>query len=253
MSIEHLGASEAIGSAGRTADGFNRSILEQLEHVEYRRVSSGEDLESVYRLRYDSFLRAGMVKEDASHMLSDRWDDLPNSFRFAVYYDGNLMSTVRIHYIEKAFPYSPAYDTFPEALAERVDNGGTFIDVSRFAAFGNTGPSTLAIPFLSMRLVTLAGLFFSKADVLYAIKPEHSAFYRRSFSAHCIAGPKMFPGLVVPRFLYETPSGDNRRRVLDRFPFMRGTRSEQRMLFGDQAASAPLTVLPTAKYAHESA
>jgi hypothetical protein len=253
VSSELLEVEEAGGSTGRTADGFNRSIMEQLEHVEYRRVSLAEDLESVYRLRYDSFLRAGMVKEDASHMLSDRWDDLPNSYRFAVYYDGNLLSTVRIHYIEKAFPYSPAYDTFPEALAERVANGETFIDVSRFAAFGNSGPSTLAIPFLSMRLVTLAGLFFSEADVLYAIKPEHSAFYRRSFSARCIAGPKMFPGLVVPRFLYETPSGDNRTRVLERFPFMRGTKSEQRMLFGHPAEDAPLTVLPTAKFMHEPA
>lgn len=237
-----------------SAQAFNRSMLEQLDRVEYRLVTGGEDLEVIYRLRYESFLQAGMLDRDPSGMLRDRWDDLPNSYRFAAYYDGELMSTIRLHHISRDFPYAPAYDTFPEALAERVERGETFLDVSRFAASVNVGPSPLAIPFLTMRLVTVGGLHFGQTAFLYAIKPEHTAFYRRVFSAKCIAGPKPFPGLVVPRFLYETLAGENLMRVLARYPFMSGTRSEQRMLFGHvSGAGVPLTVLPTAKYVREAA
>ena len=237
----------------RSADVFNQSILEQLEHVEYRRVSAGEDLEAIYRLRYDSFLRAGMVNADPSGMLEDRWDNLPNSYRFAVYYDGELMSTMRLHLISREFPYAPAYDTFPEALADRVAHGETFIDGTRFAAFQDIAPSPMSIPFLTIRLALVASSYFGQTSCLSAIKPDHTAFYKRMFGASCIAGPTPYPGLVVPRFLYETPCGDNLTRVLDRFPFMRSTKSEQRMLFGDKADDVPLTVLPTAKYVSEAA
>lgn len=233
-----------------SAQAFNRTMLEQLDHIEYRLVTGGEDLEEIYRLRYQSFLDAGMLSEDPSGMLHDRWDDLPNSYRFAIYNDGEIISTLRLHLISREFPYSPAYDTFPEALVERVERGETFLDVSRFAAYGDTGLSALAIPFLSMRLVTVGGLYFKPTCFLYAIKPEHSAFYRRVFSARPIAGPTPFPGLIVPRYLYETLAGENLERVLLRYPFLKGLPAEQRMLFDPAfAGGQPLTVLPTAKYA----
>lgn len=236
-----------------SADAFNRSIFDQLEHVEYRLVTGGEDLEDIYRLRYDSFLRAGMLNADPSGMLHDRWDDLPNSYRFAVYYDGQLMSTMRLHHITRDFPYAPAYDTFPEALAERVAKGESFIDGTRFAAYADIAPSPLSIPFLTIRLALVASSWFGQTACLSAIKPEHTAFYKRMFDAKAIAGPTLYPGLVVPRYLYETPCGENLIKVLTRYPFMQSTKSEQRMLFGDGSRmGAPLTVLPTARFAREA-
>ncbi len=244
---------DSMGSAARAPDAFNESILQQLEHVEYRRVTSGEDLEAIYRLRYNSYLRAGMLHENPAGMLHDQWDDLPNSYRFGVYYDGELMSTMRLHLIGRESGPGPASDTFPEALRERIAAGETFIDGTRFAAYPHVAPSTLSIPFLTIRLALVASSFFGQTSCLSAIKPEHTAFYKRMFGASCIGGPTLYPGVVVPRLLYETPCGANLTRVLNRFPFMRSTKSEQRLLFGDQLQDAPLTVLPTARYVHELA
>lgn len=247
-------AAERAGEATETStQAFNRTMLEQLDQIEYRQIVGGEDLEDIYRLRYDAFLQAGMLAEDPSGMLQDRWDDLPNSYRFGIYSGGELVSTMRIHLISASFPHAPAYDTFTDALAERVANGETFIDISRFAAYSDTGLSSLAIPFLSTRLVTVAGLHFRPTAFLYAIKQEHSAFYRRVFSAKSIAGPTPFPGLIVPRYLYETLAGENLERVLERYPFMRATKSEQRMLFDGTSNGLPLTVIPTARYVREAA
>jgi len=236
------------------ADAFNDTMLDLLEHVEYRLITGGEDLEDIYRLRYASFLKAGMLSVNASRMLSDRWDDLPNSYRFGVYYDGELMSTMRLHYLSAAHPYAPALDTFPEALEHRLKRGETFIDGTRFAADADKTPAPRAVPFLTIRLALVACCYFRQTGCLSAIKPEHTAFYVRTFGAREVAGPTPYPGLVVPRYLYETPCGDNLVATLNRFPFLRSTPIEQRMLFGSLPADRdPLIVLPTAKYARKAA
>src|SRR4051794_34697320 len=83
---------------------FAQSVLNVLEHVEYRYCDGGEDLEAIYRLRYESYLKAGMLKPNAARMVTDSFDDLPNSYTFGVFYDGRLVSTVRLHAVDAAHP-----------------------------------------------------------------------------------------------------------------------------------------------------
>ncbi|TIS40072.1 MAG: hypothetical protein E5X11_20950, partial [Mesorhizobium sp.] len=52
---------DAQADAGANAgSALNRSIMQLLEHVDYRLITGGEDLEAIYRLRYQSYLRSGM-------------------------------------------------------------------------------------------------------------------------------------------------------------------------------------------------
>src|SRR5690606_23978884 len=99
-----------------------------LEHVEYRLVTGGEDLEELYALRYRSYLQSGMCGPIAGGMFVDSWDELPNCYRFGVYYDGRLVSTLRLHYISREHPRSPSVDGYPEVLTERLARGETFVD-----------------------------------------------------------------------------------------------------------------------------
>lgn len=234
---------------------LNDSIFTLLEKVEYRLVTGGEDLEDIYRLRYISFLRAGMMSPNATRMLHDQWDDLPNSYRFGVYYDGELVSTVRLSHMTRERPEGPSLSTFPDAIASRLEQGDSFIDLTRFAADTDKAPSPGVLPFLTLRLAPVATCYFQQTSCLAAIKPEHSAFYRRIFNAFQIGGPAPYPGLIVPRYLFEAPSGANLTKTLQRFPFFRSTPTEQRMLFAPRTAEqpGPLTVLPTAKYLRQAA
>lgn len=242
-------AQERLSRVKGKADAFNESILSLLEHVEYRLVSSGEDLEDIYRLRYSSFLKAGMLEPNATRALHDRWDDLPNSYRFGVYFDGELVSTVRLNYITREQPFAPCMDTFPEVMYPRVERGDTFIDLTRFAADPDKAPAPGVLPFITLRLAPVATCYFNQTSCLAAIKPDHAAFYRRMFNAFEIGGPAPYPGLIVPRYLYEAPCGENLAKTLERFPFFRSSPIEQRMLFGTLPEGRdPLTVLPTAKY-----
>jgi len=243
-----------VSGQNRRLRDFNESILRLLERVEYRLISGGEDLEDIYRLRYHSHLRAGMLTPNATQMLHDRWDDLPNSYRFGVYYDGELVSTVRLHHLCREHPYAPSLDTYPAALAHRIHRE-SFVDITRFAANTEKSPAPNALPFLTLRLAVVASCYFKQTAALVPVKLEHAAFYRRIFNVSQVGAPVIFPNLVVPIALFEAPAGENLIKTMIRFPFFCSTAVEQRLMFGRPSSieAAPLTVLPTAKYVSEAA
>lgn len=234
---------------------FNQTILALLEHVEYRPIAAGDDLDAIYKLRYNSYVHAGILKPNALGLITDRYDELPNSYRFGVYYDGELISTLRLHYLSREFPDAPATDLYGDLLQSRLQRGETFIEGTRFAADTERAPLPSVVPFLTLRLGMVASCYFGQTAVLTAIKPDHAAFYRRIFNAAQISGPVSYPGLTVPGVLFETACGNNLRDTLRRFPFFQSNLVEQRMLFAPRHRSEPhpLTVLPTAKYVREAA
>jgi hypothetical protein len=234
---------------------FARGVIEALDRVEYRLCDSGEDLEAIYRLRYNSYLQAGMVKPDASRMVHDRFDDLPNSYRFGIFVDGVMASTIRVHFANARMPISPSTEVFSDVLARRVARGESFVDPSRFAADHEFSASLRSLPYITLRLAVVACNHFNATSCLTAIKEEHASFYHRIFRSEQVAPPRTYPGLTVPVHLYESRCADNMQVTLDRFPFFYSTRFEQRMLFSKtrQGELAPLTVLPTAKYFRDAA
>ena len=253
MDIATQDASAGIRTSGGSV--LNRSMMQLLEHVEYRLITGGEDLEAIYRLRYQSYFRSGMSGPIASGMFEDRWDNLPNSYRFGVYFDGHLVSTLRIHYISREHPYSPSVDAYPEILIERLARGETFIDGTRFATDPDSAPAPGVLPFLTLRLAMVASRYFGQDSVLTPVKIEHSNFYARIFNAKQRTEAKVFPGVLAPIALFEIPCGENLRLTLERFPFFRSTPLEQRMMFANPAINRlqPLSILPTAKYYRDAA
>ncbi|WP_246684150.1 hypothetical protein [Mesorhizobium sp. B2-6-5] len=229
---------------------FTDHIMDVLEHVEYRLCDGAEDLEAIYKLRYNSYLHAGMVKSDASHMVKDSFDDLPNSYRFGVFFDGTLVSTIRIHYASARYPVSPSTDVFGDVLSRRLASGETFVDPSRFAADLEWSSSLRVLPYITLRLAVVACSHFKPTYCLTAIKEEHSAFYHRIFRSEQAVPPRNYPGLTVPVHLFQSKCSENMQATLDRFPFFNSTAFEQRMLFQRprRGELAPLTILPTAKY-----
>ena len=103
-------ATEGAGGAysdARETSSFARHVAAMLERTEYRRCMSGEDLESIYRLRYDAYRLNDLVPDNPEHVVHDDYDDLPNCHIFGVYVDGHLVSTIRLHRVTKAMPHSP--------------------------------------------------------------------------------------------------------------------------------------------------
>ena len=73
------------------------------------------------------------------------------------------------------------------------------------------------------------------------MRAEHQAFYRRVFLHETIAEPRMLPGLLKPVGLMAADFPTLKEKVFERYPMMRSTAFERRMLFarsGDRLMSA---------------
>jgi len=73
---------------------------------------------------------------------------------------------------------------------------------------------------------------YFNADLgLAIVRAEHQAFYRRVFLHETIAEPRMFPGLLKPVGLMAADFPAMKEKVFERYPMMRSTAFERRMLF----------------------
>jgi hypothetical protein len=234
---------------------FARNVTAMLERTEYRRCDKGEDLEDVYRLRYKSYRSNDMVPDDENHLIHDELDETPNAFRFGVYIDQVLVSTLRIHHLTQAMPWSPSMKAFGDIVEPMLAEGQTFICPSRFASDPDWSRVYPQIPYLTLRLAGMACLHFQAPYCLSTIREDHAGFYRRIFRAEQIGEARSYPGVYNKVVLYRADVNAIRELSFRRFPFFQSTPMERRMMFGRplRGELAPLTILPTAKYYREAA
>lgn len=248
-----------IADGGREAPqqalSFADKVQALLERTEYRRCENGEDLETIYRLRYRAYKLHGFIGESTDHMVSDDLDETPNCYRFGVFIDGELASTVRIHHITRAEPYGPIMKAFGDVLMPRLARGESFINPTLFAGEPHYRAPAKALPYLTLRLGLVASVHFDATSCVGVIRDEHTAFYRRIFGAVQVGEPRMYPPFSVPVMLYDANCALNREGILKRFPFFKSTPVEQRLLFARPVKGElpPLTILPTAKYYRDAA
>jgi hypothetical protein len=246
---------EAVHEAKPQRSLFLRNVLDLLDRVEYRRCESGEDLEAIYRLRYKAYRRHGFLSESPDQMMFDDLDSAPNCYRFGVFIDGELVSTVRIHHLSHAQPYGPIMTVFGDSLRSRLLRGDTFVNPTLLAADPDSTAGERALPYLTLRLAVIANTYFNSTNCVCVIRQEHTAFYHRIFGAVQVGEPRPYPPFTVPVVLYDSDCSINMERTLERFPFFQSTALERRMLFAkaETGELAPLTILPTAKYFREAA
>ena len=229
---------------------FTRTILNLLERVEYRFCESGEDLEAIYRLRYKSYLAHGLVGNSSEHLIYDKLDETSNCYRFGIFIDGELASTIRLHHLSAVEPYSPAMSVFGDILEPRLRRGDSFVDPSRLAADPELTSTYRGLPYITMRLAVAACNYFDATSCLSMVREEHQAFYRRVINAVQVGEPRAYASVKVYGTLCESNCEANMEKIIQRFPFFRSTAFEQRLLFQrpKRSETAPLTILPTAKY-----
>jgi len=214
--------------ASVTAIGRSSDLLDQ---VDYRLAQTPEEKEEIYNLRYRAYLREGAVKESPEQRVTDQYDDLPNSWTFGVYLHGELYSSVRISVLTSDWRQSCSNEAFGEILNPRLDKGEVIIDPARFVADPDRVKRFPELPYLTLRLAYMACEYFNADLGLAIVRAEHQAFYRRVFLHETIAEPRMFPGLLKPVGLMAADFPTMKEKVFERYPMMRSTAFERRMLF----------------------
>jgi hypothetical protein len=224
-----------------------------LDQVDYRLAQTPEEKEEIYNLRYRAYLREGAVKASADQRVTDQYDDAPNAWTFGVYVQGELYSSVRISVLTPEWRMSCSMEAFGEILHPRLDRGETIIDPTRFVADPDKAKRFPELPYATLRLAYLACEYFNADVGLAIVRPEHQAFYRRVFLHETIAEPRLFPGLLKPVGLMAADFPAMNEKVFGRYPYMRSSAFERRMLFQRSAERRePASNLIVSSFDHAS-
>ncbi|WP_438751806.1 N-acyl amino acid synthase FeeM domain-containing protein [Pararhizobium sp. O133] len=230
---------------------FADRLLELLDHVEYRRVETGEDMEDVARVRFKAYKMADILPL-SGNMLIDDIDFDSHAYVFGIYFEERLISTVRVHHVTPDHRVSSSGSVFGAEIGSLLDSGMSLIDPVRLAADPEILKEMPAIPYLTLRVATMASEHFDVDRCLSLVKPQHAAFYKRVFDAETIVTPQKNCGSYkIDLTLLAARVREIRPWLYTRFPFFDSEAFERRMMFGGAgpAYHSPLTVLPTARLA----
>ena len=215
-----------------------------LDQVDYRLAETEAEKEAIYGLRYRAYLHEGAIEPRADRRLTDRFDDLPNSWIFGVYFDGELTSSIRISVARSGNDDTPAVDAFGDLLAPELARGKIIVDPNRFVADPLSRTKYPELPYLTVRLGYVACAYFNADIGTATVRAEHQAFYRRLFLQKSLCTPRPYPTLTKPLCLMAADYLSIRDQVFERFPLMRSTATERRMLFERRGELLPVIDLP---------
>jgi hypothetical protein len=211
-----------------------------LEHVDYRLAETAEEKDEIYRLRYRAYLREGAILPSESQRVTDRYDELPNSFSFGIYFHGELLSSIRVSVLTSEWRGSLSSEMFADLLLPELDRGKIIIDPTRFVADPERARHFPELPYVTVRLGYMACKHFDADIGLANVRPEHRAFYRRVFLQEPWGEPRLYPGLIKPVGLMAARYPEIKERVFRRFPLMRSSAFERRMLFERRFERRPM-------------
>ena len=214
------------------------------DRVDYRRIETPEEKDRLYLIRYKAYRQGGLIPPSESERYSDRYDDAPDALTFGVYVDGELCSSIRLHVLTAERRMSYTTELFGDVLNPRLDKGEVFIDPARFVADPEKAQRFPELPYLTARLSFLACEYFNADTGLALVRPTHQGFYRRVFLNETIAEPRPFPNALAKVALMASDFRSVRERVMDRFPIMRSSAFERRMLFERSSEQLPVIDLP---------
>ena len=124
----------------------------------------------------------------------------------------------------------------------------TLLDPGRFTADYEASLAFPALPFLTLRIATMAIWHFSVKYCLNSVRPEHAAFYRRVFRSTQFSDARYYHGLSFPMVLYACDIPVIYPDLLRRYPFFRSTADERELLFNSSGAAVS-AVRPSARLA----
>lgn len=212
--------------------------IELLDRIDYRLMDTRAERDLIYRLRYRAYLKEGAIEPNPDHKITDRFDDMPNSWVFGVYLDGVLASSIRLSISSPESPLCPSVEVFQDYLQPEVDQGKVMVDPTRFVADPEIAGRFPELPYLTLRLCFVACSFFHADLGLATVRAEHRTFYTRLFNHQPLSPPRLYPGLIKPICLMAVDFPASREKVFARYPYLRSSFFERRMLFERRSGAA---------------
>jgi hypothetical protein len=223
---------------GGAPSRFSDRVLKLLERIEHRVARSPAEREAVFRLRYDSYLRNGLVRPRADGRMHDpNYDDAPNAWMTTTFVDGELAGTTRVNLGQGEQAILPSLQVYPDVIAARLRAGQVIVEFTRLAAQLSLAEKYSELAYCIMRPAYMAADHFD-ADVAIATpRADHVAFYRRVFQGEVLCSPRDYPGLTVKLACMSANYRLVRQDIEARYPFYKSTLAEREALFGPRPSA----------------
>lgn len=229
--------------------GFINRSMRMMENIEYRRITNLEDLEPVIALREKAY-RAHKIYVRSDQPMTDEQDLDPRFFTFGVFWQEELLSTLRVHIVTQENPVCNSRDYYPNFLDPLIAQGVTFMDPTRFAIDPDLGKELQTLPLITLRLGFLAAKHFDTDFCLSMIKERHVNFYRKVFKSSQVTPFLPFEAVHSHYALFSS-SKSLENAICEDYPIFRSTQTERNLLFQAHEIGNPrvLSVKPSAEFA----
>ncbi len=143
-----------------------------------------------YKIRYESYLEAGMTKANLEGLLYDEYDFMPNVRIFLVWYQNQPVATVRSCVYSEAYNWlaTEGVKHFRQELLEKTGPKSRILESNRFAVDPNfQGRQSLFARFLLFRAHGLNAAVHQCSYIITSVQSNHVAFYRRFLNLNPIS------------------------------------------------------------------
>ena len=163
---------------------------------------------AIFKLRYRSYLRAGIISENFFERHIEAADHMRNSYLMGLYVDRKLVSSFRVQIGSATTPNFSLYELFPHVLEPLLRSNKTIVDMSCVATDGELAQSQSydLLPYVVLRSWIIAAEHFNADYIAAAVQPQHQIFYTRALG--CDLHPEVRPeahrlaslNLITPQF-----------------------------------------------------
>lgn len=217
---------------------FSERVLRFLERVEYRVATTPADKEAVYRLRYDAYIRNGLIEPRADERLYDEpYDDAPNAWVTMTFIDGELAGSTRVNVAADESAALPAYTVYPDVIGPRLRAGRVIVESTRTAARLDLSGRFPELPYVTLRPAYIAAEHFDVDYVVATARSDHMPFFRRVFCLVPWCEPRDYPNFTAKVACMGADARAVQDRIEARYPFLRSTAAEREALFGPLSAA----------------
>jgi hypothetical protein len=217
---------------------FADSLATFSSRIEWRLADTCEERQAIFRLRYQAYLRNGMISPNPFEKFTDAADGAENAYLFSVYIDNQVASSLRVHIGSRGHPNVPSLEIFSDALQPLLRAGRVIVDCTHLVADERLARLYPALPYISFRPCMLAAEYFHGDDLLAAVRIEHQAFYRRAFNCQVLCGPRQHPQLTKPLSLLTLHYPTATKQLCEKYPFLCSSAFERHRIFASTAICA---------------
>ena len=213
---------------------IRRSV--QLSHfskrVTCKLAKSYVERDAIFKLRYQSYFRAGLVSENSFGRHIEPADHADNTYLMGLRIDRKLVSSLRLQIGSLATtPDFSSRELFPDGLDPILRNDKTVIDMSCVAADGELPRPYVWLPYMTLRYWIMAAEHFQADYIAAAVRPQHQVFYQRVLNCELHPELRLLPTPLASVGLVSLNFATSAKRLYENLPFLRSTPSERERLF----------------------